>query len=427
MNRSLDTAYYAYHQYVERLQDIGDETNEQIDDRSILSSLQNRDIIQSFIDKSEACSSSINNISAQLLINLSEDDVAFGNWHRQLLEVKAFENWRKTLNPPTHHWWWYPDAEKESEQAAWRLSGATIALLTICVALARDISARFLTGAPGIGSSIGAVAPAAIALFATGGALTKVGSQLIDKVLSKRWKSPLERSQAKAKLALLLTVIFGLCHLLGLPLAALHFHSAGRQHYEADRLTNAQSSFQRALQLNPNLLRSNHGLALTYEDTREFDKAKAEYAKAAAGGYLSSVNNLARLLIMQEEDYESAEVLLDKAIGDAGPNISENPGLEYGLQKNLGWAWVGLEEWKDAEGALIKANRIVEEIDRAQPDSYCLLAKVNEALGDSESAESNWRKCGDSVGRPEDYVWQRMAKRALEKYEKASNSEISEE
>ena len=426
MNHSIHTAYYDYHQYVERLTDSSDETGEQIDDGSILTLLQNRDLIQSLIDKSKDRYSSAN-ISAQLLINLSEDDTAFGSWYRQLLEVKAFKTWRKTLNPPKHHWWWYPDAEKESKQAVWWLSGATIALLTICVALARDISARFLTGAPGIWSSIGAVAPAAIALFATGGALTKVGSQLIDKILSKRWKSPLARSQAKAKLALVLTVVFGLGHLLGLPLAALHFHSAGRQHYNADRLTNAQSSFQRALQLNPNLLRANHGLALTYEDTREFDRAKAEYAKAAAGGYLSSVNNLARLLIMQEEDYESAEVLLDKAIGDAGFDIGQNPGLEYGLQKNLGWAWVGLEEWEDAESALIKANRIAEENDRAQPDAYCLLAQVNEELGDSDSAESNWKKCGDSIGRPEDYVWQRMARRALEKYENPSSLEISEE
>ena len=258
MNHSLETAYYAYHQQIKVLKKVGAGSGEQIDDKEIFSLLRQRDLIQAFIDRSTDRTNPVN-IPSQLLLNLSEDDAKVGRWTPNLLEVEALFAWRKSCNPPAHHWWWYPEADQGNSWMEWFLGGLTIALLVICLALARDISARFLMGASGIWSSVGIIAPAALALFATGGALTRVGKQFIDTILSKRWKSPVHRAWVKTGLALLVTAVFGLGHFPGLPLAATYFNSQGRQHYDEGRLASAQANFQRALKLNPELLEANHG------------------------------------------------------------------------------------------------------------------------------------------------------------------------
>ncbi|MEL7522223.1 MAG: hypothetical protein AAGJ80_11525, partial [Cyanobacteria bacterium J06553_1] len=191
-----------------------------------------------------------------------------------------------------------------------------------------------------------------------------------------------------------------------------------------------------ALQLNPNFPEANHHLALTYEDLRDFDSAKAEYVKAVNAGFLRSVNNLARLQIVEEEDYESAAVLLLKAL-QSKERDREDAALEYGLRKNLGWAWLGQERLIKAQGELMKANKIEATLPEDRPDAYCLLAMTLEqqaavnkqvawqqgipqpltpvgeqAEGTSEVTKA-WETCRQKIVRPEDDVWAAMADKAL--------------
>ena len=246
-----------------------------------------------------------------------------------------------------------------------------------------------------------------------GGALTKVGKQLIDTVLASKWRAAHHWPWIKLGLAAALTVVFFLGHFQGLPWAANRYFVLGKQQYfEEGKLASAQGSFQRSLQLNPDFPEANHTLALTYEDLRDFESAKAEYVKAVNAGYLRSVNNLAKLQITEAQDYDSAAVLLLTALRDKGRD-REDTELEYGLRKNLGWAWLKQNRLIKAQGELIKANRLEASLPEARPGAYCLLAQVLEKQQNAAEAKSQWESCRQNILRPEDDMWAAMADDAL--------------
>jgi tetratricopeptide (TPR) repeat protein len=401
---SLESAFESYHQQVQALKNEGAWS----DEKAILALLQSRDRLQNFID--QAAKSTTAEVPPQLLVALSADDAEVGRWSEQFARVPALATWRKTLNPPEHYWWWHLEPTVVKPWSDWLLGGLTLALLTLCLALAKDISTRFFTGAPGIWSSVGTIAPTAIALFATGGALTKVGQQLISSILTKK---PPYWPWIKLGAAAVLAVLFFLGHSFGLPWAAAQYHSVGqRQYFSEGKLASAQASFRRSLQLNPDFPEANHSLALTYEDLRDFDSARAEYVKAVDAGFLRSVSNLARLQIVEDKDYESAAVLLLTVDKDKRRDRTDIE-LEYGLRKNLGWAWLEQNRLKEAEGELIRANRAEAKLAEPRPDSYCLLARVYDKQGKASEAKAQWQICQQKIGRPEDDVWAAMASEAI--------------
>lgn len=407
----LPDAIHAYHQQVGTLT-----TAKTWTDKQVLSLLRQRDRIQQLIDQM-AEQPEAPEISPELWVNLSQDDAQVGQWNDRLLGLAPLADWRKSLNPPEHYWWWHPKEKDPKPILGWLLGGLTLALLTVTLALAKDIATRFLTGAPGVWSSIGAIAPVALALFATGGVLTKVGQQLIDTYLKHRLPYPRYWPLIKFSLALGLLSLFFWGHVVGLPWAAKQYHAAGtRQYFESGKLTQAQASFERALNLDPDFPAANHDLAVIYEDLQEFDQAKAEYAKAIKAGYLQSVNNLARLQILEDENYESAAILLISALQDKKRN-AEDAELAYGLHKNLGWAWFNQARLIEAEGELRQAIRLEATLTGSRPDAHCLLAQVLEAQQKNTDAQTEWETCLRKVSRPEDDLWKGMASQALSNQE----------
>lgn len=422
MPLAIEPACAAYHQQVLALTDATQKTSKLSDKQAVLALLRSRDHIQTLIDQS-AKDPTAPEIPPALLMGLSQDDAEVGKWNTAIGTLSELAAWRKSINPPTHHWWW-DSAAPEKPWREWLLGGLTIALLTLCLALARDISTRFFTGAPGIWSSVGAIAPAALALFATGGALTKVGKQLIEAVLEKRGRSRQQWPFIKFGLAALVTALLFGGHSLGLPWAATRYNTAGQDQYFQGKLTSAQANFQRALQLHPDFPEANHGLALTFEDLRDFESAKAEYVKAVNAGQLSSVSNLARLHIL-DEDYESAAVLLITALNDEDRD-KENTALTYAIHKNLGWTWLRQERLADAENQLVEANRLEPELETPQPDGYCLLGELLEQKEEVAAAKAQWETCSLKIQRPEDDVWAGMARKALARIEADSRTEVDE-
>ncbi|MEM6255902.1 MAG: tetratricopeptide repeat protein [Cyanobacteria bacterium P01_D01_bin.156] len=408
----LQDAFHTYHQQVGVLEPEKMWSDQQAP-KKVLALLRQRDRIQHLIDQL-AKETDTPEISPQFWMDLSEDDAQVDEWNDRLLKLESLPTWRKSLKPPEHHWWWYPQPAKPKPILGWLLGGLTIALLTITLALAKDIATRFFTGAPGIWSSIGAISPVALALFATGGVLTKVGQQIVDAYLSQRVPYPRFWPLIKFSLAVALLALFFWGHSAGLPWAATQYHALGtQQYYEEGKLADAQGNFERALQLNPNFPAANHDLAVTYEDLQDFEQAKAEYAKAIKAGYLESVNNLARLQISEDEDFESAAVLLKTALDDYRKRDIDDPELKYGLHKNLGWAWFRQERLLEAQGELIRAIRLEETLEGSRPDAHCLLAQVLEAQEKTTEAQAEWETCLRNISRPEDDVWKGMANKAL--------------
>lgn len=403
----LQTAVDTYWQQIKKLK----RSEAWLEKRNVINLLRQRDLIQTIIECKNTSSAS-SRFPAELLLTLSDADEVVGRWNDNLAGMEDLPNWRRSLAPPEHHWWWYPQVESPQPWREVVMSSVTIALLTLCLALARDISARFLTGALGFWSSVGVVVPTVIAVFATGGALTKVGKELFETILAKRWKSSRDWSRVKFILALLLTGLFLLFHSAGLPWSADKFFVAGKERYEAGELASAQDNLNRALQLNSDIPLANHYLGLIYEDLRDFSKAKSEYTKAVEAGYIDSANNLAKLQITEDENPESAAVLLLSVLRDKG--LQAEPELEYSLHKNLGWAWVEQgNRLEEAEGVLVIANRLEEELEDSRPDSYCLLAQVYEELDRDNDALIQWKTCLRKISRPEDDAWKGLVNQGL--------------
>ena len=412
----LESAINDYRQWVNKLVGNADAWSEE----TVLAMLHSRDRLQHLIDQLAEMPDQ-NTLPPQLWLELANADGELGRQSDRLRAISALPGWRKSVHPPEHHWWWYPpDPEPPKEALAWLWGGLTIAMLTISLALAQDIASRFTVDTPGIWSSLGAIAPVVLTLFASGGALTKVGQQALENLLSSR--GPARKNWAHIKFMLAFALALGLFsfHSLGLPRIAAAYNQQGEEQYEAGDWASAQNNFQQALSLKPDYPEAQFNLGVIYEEFQEYDKAQNEYLKAVQGGYLPAYNNLARLYL-REEDYARATPLLLLALSNSDLS-QQDPELEYTLRKNLGQVRLEQGRLAEAETELLEAIRIGENLDPRRPDAYCLLAQVLEQwpAGSTESsanalptAQAAWTQCLQYANRPEDDRWAGLARDAL--------------
>jgi tetratricopeptide (TPR) repeat protein len=408
----------------------------------VLELLQTRDRIQHLIDQL-AAQPAVPEMSPNLWLKLAEaDTIVRDTLVPHLAKYKPLHQWRDNFNPPDRHWWWFPPTPADpNDPFSWLWGGCTIAVLTVSVALAQDIATRFLTGAPGLWSSIGAIAPVALALLASGGALTQLGQQILESILAHRGPAKYHWPKLKFGLAALLMIGLFVMHGVGLSQLAQTFNRTGETLYEQGEWSSAQTNFERALSLNPDFPTAQFNLGVLYEDYQRFDDAQTEYLKAVQGGYLPALNNLARLYI-QAENYSQAAPLLREAL--SRPELTQQePELVYVLRKNLGWVRLEQNRWLEAETELLEAIRIGNTLKPPRPDAHCLLAQVlqkleteeraatsqNEERGDrpapplSQATQAQWTKCLQSANRPEYDHWQGMAQTALTQAEAASHAQ----
>ncbi|WP_017302230.1 tetratricopeptide repeat protein [Nodosilinea nodulosa] len=410
----LQSAYPQYQSLVHQL--VASPTWEP---EPVLALLRTRDRIQQLIDLLAEMPDE-QTLPPQFWLDLANTDADLGRQSDRLRAVPALADWRKSVHPPEHHWWWYPpDPEPPKEALAWLWGGLTIAMLTISLALAQDIASRFTASAPGVWSSLGAIAPVILTLFASGGALTKVGQQALENILSSRGSH--RKNWAKIKFALALFLALGLfCfHALGLPRIAQAYNQQGETQYETGDWASAENNFQQALSLKPDYPEAQFNLGVIYEEFQQYDKAQTEYLKAVQGGYLHAYNNLARLYL-REKEYDRAIPLLLLALSDS--DLSQDPELEYALRKNLGQVRLEQGRLAEAETELQEAIRISEALDPPRPDAYCLLAQVleqqpptppNDSTSAVPTAREAWTQCLQYANRPEDDRWAGQARDAL--------------
>jgi len=417
----LETAANDYRQWVSKLvSDAADAWTEE----TVLATLSRRDRTQNLIDQlSETADTQT--LPPKFWLDLANADADLGRQSDRLRALPALASWRKSMHPPDHHWWWYPpEPEPPREALAWLWGGLTIAMLTISLALAQDIASRFTADAPGVWSSLGAIAPVVLTLFASGGALTKVGQQLLESILSTR--TPIQTNWARIKFALALALALGLFffHSLGLPRIAQVYNQEGEAQYETGDWASAQNNFQQALSLKPDYPEAQFNLGVIYEEYQQYDQAQTEYLKAVQAGYLPAYNNLAHLYI-QQENFEAAVPLLRLALSDPALG-QQTPELQYVLQKNLGQVRLEQDRLPEAETALLEAINLGQSLDNPRPEAYCLLAQVlvkSPPPADSPlpTAKVAWESCLRFASRPEDDTWEGMARDALTALETTGN------
>ena len=354
----------------------------------IMAVLKARDRIQMLLDSaSETEKEEADLLSADLWLQLATLDEELLKRETLIGGHPNLDSWCKRFNPPNSAWWWYLEKPIDlRDRLDWLWNGLTVAALTGNLALVTDIASRFLTGAPGVWSAFAAITPGILTLFASGGALTAVGQQTVEKVLSHLKLKGYHWSEAK--LAFSGGLLLGLMGFhAALPAVATLYNRTGKELYAAGKLSSAQTNFERALSLHPDYPDAHFHLGIIQEDLQKPEEAEQSYRKALEAGYLPAYNNLSRLYILQEEPHKAVQ-LLNRALFNFNPD-QEEPELGYALNKNMGWARLEQARYPEAEAYLKKA--ITLNIDRAE--AYCLMGKLLEQQGDPEAAVAYWEDC----------------------------------
>jgi len=322
---------------------------------------------------------------------------------------RTLVNWRQTVSPTPGAWWWSLDqVARDAEprpSALWVILAGLF--LTIAISLTADISRRFLTGGPDFVGVFSTISQAALALLA-GTAFIQIGHGWIEQTLSGVGIDRSKHHLWKAGLALVVMMLI-LALRLSLPGIARLYNDRGVQMQASGKTTSAIESYQRAINLNADSAQAHYNLATAYEDILDFDAALTEYQTAIRADpalYAAQVN-LARLYNLRKLDYASALRLLNTALVLKPAAVD----TQYSLYKNRGWAHFGLKLYGLAGEDLGKALAL-------RPDgaaAHCLLARVQEAKGQSEVALASWDHClaFDAAGEGVEADWHAMAQERL--------------
>lgn len=171
----------------------------------------------------------------------------------------------------------------------------------------------------------------------------------------------------------------------------------------------AITNYQKALQLEPNAWETHYDLGTLYDNQGDYAAAEQQYRLSMhqMGLFVDALNNIARIKNLQGA-YPTAERLTQQGLKQTHDPISRSA-----LYKNLGWAYLGLRQYPEANVQLLQARKL----DPQRADVYCLLAKVQEAQNNLSGAKEYWRNClrYDSelpeVKKWRDDVLQRLLKR----------------
>lgn len=334
------------------------------------------------------------------------------DWHK-IVQASLTETWWQGIEVITPKWW---------EKLDWFWSILTLIFLTISISLTADAASRFLSGGFDILSALTIAVPSLLALL-TSGALTKAGKDArkylftLIGIPSNRWE--------------IITVSLSLLLLVGLALfhqsygcIATQFNQKGVNHYEAHRFDSALSDYQRAIALQPNYAEAHYHLGLLYEDLQKLPEAKTEYQLAIENGsdspsslpVLKARNNLGRLHLLEKKYNLAVPPLLGLKhfFAQQQPKASkESQKLKYDLNKNMGWAQLGLSNTTVAQSFLNKAIKLSDQ----KAASYCLRAQVYEQQNKQTQALQDWRAClsrkSNLQTNPEEYQWKNTAREKL--------------
>ncbi|MBD2498200.1 protein kinase [Nostoc sp. FACHB-280] len=145
------------------------------------------------------------------------------------------------------------------------------------------------------------------------------------------------------------------------------------------------NSYAAVFKLKPHKWESHYGLGNFYDDLGQYDLAKKQYKLAIESSNLAldAVSNLARIKILQGEYNEAINTALQ------GLKKAKEDKLKAALYKSIGWAKLEQHKYDEAKRYLQKAL----ELDGQRTDTYCLLAKTQEALENFDKAWDWWEPC----------------------------------
>jgi tetratricopeptide (TPR) repeat protein len=332
--------------------------------------LKSRDAVQKAIDTNVL-------FAGGMLTEICQLDRYLKKLRRQITRRIKFHDCRASLNPSTEAWWWYLD-----QRPGWFWDLLPIFIIILALGFLVDIYPRIFSGGPNpLGS---------LAIF------VGLVSTLIAAMGKRRQGGMFWKKFRLVFSVVLLVSIAGIW--FSKPLIANYFRDKGLQHFISDNRERALSLYKRALAFNPNDARTHIYLGYLHEKLQNFETARTKYKTALSNTRDDTtrglaINNLARLYILLDEDYDAAFSYLNQYDAPANDVI-----MNYYIQKNLGWALLGLGHLEDAKAHLQDAIEIARKSGKIsntkQTAAYCLLAQVFEKMdGAPGMICSNWEKC----------------------------------
>ncbi|WP_089094263.1 serine/threonine-protein kinase [Nodularia sp. NIES-3585] len=171
----------------------------------------------------------------------------------------------------------------------------------------------------------------------------------------------------------------------------------------------ATANYKQAIKLHPNQGILYYELGSMYDEFGKFDLAEEQYNIAIElnQNLPPPMNNLSRLKNLAKK-YDEAEALALKAL-----ELTKETEIQATLYKNLGWANLGKSNYSEANKYLQKSI----DINGTKTDTYCLLAQVQDGLGETTQARIYWEVCMIAESNlPEVFNWRgQLLDRLIEK------------
>jgi tetratricopeptide (TPR) repeat protein len=294
-------------------------------------------------------------------------------------------NWRQSLQPLDCPWWWKLDdraaAEEPQHNPLWTIPAAVLFALSLSV-LADTITTLRTGGINGL-TVFGTLLQSLLALLA-GSAFLSGGREWLEKLFARLRINRKFQGASRVWLAFGVLVLTGALRIWLPDVVARYHNRKGDEAFGNKQFAAAVLNYQQAVALKPSFEKAHFNLALASDKFHDNAKAIEEYERAIEFNpkNFTAHNNLARLLILQQKDYNGALRRLDYL----RTNLTELPAaFQYYLFKNRGWANLELHNYGQAEADLIWA---LLKHDGAA--AHYLLGRVYQEQGRNPEAKQQW-------------------------------------
>jgi tetratricopeptide (TPR) repeat protein len=273
----------------------------------------------------------------------------------------------------------------KSQAGAWSIAGAIMVVVSLVVLV--NTIVRLQKG--GMNSiAVAGVAIQTLLVLLAGSAFLPRSRKLLTRLFSQLRPNFILESSSRTWLALAVLAIIVTLRLLLPGLAGRYLNYKGDRAFKDTQFDEAIWNYQRAEALDAgsarlSLSKAHFNLGLQYDKARAYGEAAAQYQRTLdydPANY-AAANNLARVLILQEEP-NRALALLNKL----QENLASLPvEIQYFLFKNLGWANLKLHNYETARQQLTWA--LVKHRGAA---AFYLLGKVYDEQGHKLAAREQW-------------------------------------
>jgi len=329
--------------------------------------------------------------------------------------IANLDKWSERFQCADNAWWWqFEEPEKIDpwDRLDWLWDALTLAFLALTASFMVSIFQALSVGDLTIMATFSTIAQLGGLAVVSQGALTENGQQKAKQFLYQFNVPPKFQSEAMLILSILLFVAVYMSH----KTLDQYYLQEGTTQYAQGSLGDAEVTLRRGLEIDPDNSEFNTQLGKIYESLGDLNNAIAQYNIGAQSGNVTSINNLGRVYINNQNPLTGqpnpalAESFLLLGLQRAEMTKAEDKDLLYQLNRNVGWSALEQEKYEAAEKFLLRAVKLDREIEGNQTGggmAYCFLAQVYTAQKKHENADPFWRECIEHA-RPEtihEYKW----------------------